>query len=103
KEFDLEGIAGTASGFHYEVKDIHLNRLTVANAAISVNNGIGITLNNLEVNLSCNWKYKKTKIGFPKGSGTAEATLKASTVGVTVAIETKTVGGKIKPYIRVLS
>lgn len=101
KEMDFPAESGTASGFHYEIKDIKMHRLSMQSVTSSIKDGISIAVNGIDVALSLHWSYKKTKIHIPKGSGTADVSVSAHSLGATFQINTIQTPRGIKPQVRV--
>lgn len=103
RSIPIPGESGKASGFKYEIKDIQLQELSVQRAVSSVSgSGLSVHIQGLHVVIRLHWKFKKSKLGFPRGSGSARITIDSSDIGGTVAINAVNTPQGVKPQIRMV-
>jgi hypothetical protein len=69
KASSFPNIKGKKHHIHYEVKDIHMTKLTVGAFNIgAAGDGLRLDIKDLNVQMDMHWKYK-TKMHYPRGSG----------------------------------
>ncbi len=101
KDATFPGDSGKDSGFNWGVSNIHMKRVDLNSVASRVENGIYVGVDGLSVALGLNWNYKLHKWPhLPKGSGTADVSIDASTIGANFVINAVQTPYGLKPQVR---